>query len=246
MLTIQRKVVLVTDLGLFQVEAQDSVENTFSISYALLDRCVQQGFVFLTPKQVMKILGKTWGQVRYAIYNYELDCYLTCGEYRITVQALEDYISGEQERFEAAYHDVMLQRELSGVHALAFEGRTGDAYRSLMQHGYPVSALDDLLLKTTQRTYDDMPSGTTEAFDFYGISSLPIPDSMYLYELADMLQVSSMALCEDMDVDDYTTLLDYPSIYDYLVVEQFLNANIPVQLKASHKIAKDDGQLSLF
>lgn len=233
------------ELYLFQADWPG--DNRYpSNTRALLDQCVQQGFVFLTPKQVMMILGKSWGQVRYAIYNYELDCYMTCGEYRITVQALEDYINGEQAAYEAAYHDVMLQVELSGVHSLAFEGRIKEAYRSLIQHGYPVSALDDLLLKTTQRSYDDMAPGTTEAMDFYGIDQLPIPDHMYLYELADMLQVSSSDLCEDMGVDDYAALLDYPTIYDYLVVEQFLNADIPVSVKVSQKVSKEDGQLFLF
>ena len=176
----------------------------------------------------MAVLGKTWGQVRYAIFNYELDCYIICGEFRITVQALKDYIDGVQDRYERPYHDAMLQRELSGIHALAFEGRITEAYGSLLSHGYPVSAMDDLMQKTRQSCYNDMPAGETEAEDFYDIPSLPIPDKAYLYELADMFQVSSRALCYEMGISDYTAQVDWPTIYDYLVVEQFLNRNIPM------------------
>lgn len=237
-----------TDYGLFPAEATAAEHDNSSICIcvALLDQCVRQGFVFLTPKQVMTILGKTWGQVRYAIYNYEMDCYLVCGEYRITVQAVRDYIQGLQDRFEKPYHEAMLKMELSGVHSLVFEGRISPAYRSMMSHGYPVSAIDDLLHKDRQFTYDAMAPGETVAEDYYDISSLPIPDRMYLYELADMLQVSSSALCRDMGISDFTAVLDYPFIYDYLVVEQFLNANVPVSLNISHNIFKEDGQLSLF
>lgn len=194
----------------------------------------------------MAVLGKTWGQVRYAIFNYELDCYIICGEFRITVQALKDYIDGVQDRYERPYHDAMLQRELSGIHALAFEGRITEAYGSLLSHGYPVSAMDDLMQKTRQGCYNEMPAGETEAEDFYDIPSLPIPDKVYLYELADMFQVSSRALCNEMGISDYTAQVDWPTIYDYLVVEQFLNRNIPVQVSRSQKIIKDDGQLMLF
>lgn len=228
------------ELDLFVTSA-----NT-SFCVALLDEYVRQGFVFLTPKQVMAVLDKTWGQVRYAIYNYALDCYLVCGEYRITVQALKDYINGVQEAYEKAYHDVMLQGELSGVYELVSEGRIPAVYRSVLQHGYPVSAIDDLLNKDHFYSYDNMEPGVTEVEDFYDVASLPIPGHMYVYELADMLQVDSSALCRDMDVASYTTLLDYPSINDYLVIKQFLNANIPVSLADSQNFVKDDGQLSLF
>ena len=230
-------------LALFdEYEQATSCNNTFP----LLDYYVQQGFVFLTPDQVMKVTGKTWGQIRYAIYNYDLDCYIPCGEYRITVQALKDYIDGVQDRYERPYHDAMLQRELSGIHALAFEGRITEAYGSLLSHGYPVSAMDDLMQKTRQSCYNDMPAGETEAEDFYDIPSLPIPDKAYLYELADMFQVSSRALCNEMGISDYTAQVDWPTVYDYLVIEQFLNRNIPVQVSRSQKIIKDDGQLMLF
>ena len=223
----------------------DVCENPF-LCDALLDNYVQQGFVFLTPKQVMAILNKTWGQVRYAIYNYELDCYLIAGNYRITVQALEDYISGKQEAYEATYHDVMLQRELSGVHSLVFDGKIQEIYRSLRQHSYPVSAIDDLLMKDNQRTYDELPEGSTEMEDYYGIDQLNLPSLMYLYELADLLQVESRALCHDMKCASYSTILDRDSIVTYLVSKQFLNANVPVQLASSQNISKDPGQLLLF
>lgn len=213
---------------------------------ALLDNYVQQGFVFLTPKQVMNVLDKTWGQVRYAIYNYALDCYLIAGNYRITVQALEDYISGKQKAYEEAYHDVMLQRELSGVHSLVFDGKIQEIYRSLQQHNYPVSAIDDLLLKDNQKAYDELPEGSTEMEDYYDIDRLNLPNLMYLYELADLLQVESRVLCHDMKCASYFTILDREAATEYLISKQFLNANVPVQLTCSQNISKDSGQLFLF
>ena len=75
---------------------------------------------------------------------------------------------------------------------------------------------------------------------------LPILGKDYPYEMAGLFQVSSRALCNEMGISDYTAQVDWPTIYDYLVIEQFLNRNIPVQVSRSQKIIKDDGQLMLF
>ena len=229
-------------LALFdEYEQATSCNNTFP----LLDYYVQQGFVFLTPDQVMKVTGKTWGQIRYAIYNYDLDCYIPCGEYRITVQALKDYIAGAQDEIDQLSHNVMLQRELSGVHALVFEGKIREAYSSLLSHGYPASDIDGLLLKNTQWEYDSMPEGSTEAEDYYDVLSLGLED-MPLYDFASLLQVSTKKLQDEMDIRDYSTILTKNVLNDYLVIKQFLNANIPVRMPASQNISNDDGQLFLF
>lgn len=211
----------------------------------LLDYYVQQGFVFLTPDQVMKVTGKTWGQIRYAIYNYDLDCYIPCGEYRIAVQSLKDYIAGAQDEIDQLSHNVMLQRELSGVHDLVFEGRIQEAYSSLISHGYSASDIDELLRKDKQWIYDSMPEGSTKADDYYDVPALGLED-MPLYDFATLLQVSTKKLQEEMDIRDYSTVLTKNVLNDYLVIKQFLNANIPVKIPTSQNLSNDDGQLFLF
>lgn len=211
----------------------------------LLDYYVQQGFVFLTPDQVMKVTGKTWGQIRYAIYNYDLDCYIPCGEYRIAVQSLKDYIAGAQDEIDQLSHNVMLQRELSGVHDLVFEGRIQEAYSSLISHGYSASDIDELLHKDKQWIYDSMPEGSTKADDYYDVPALGL-DEMPLYDFATLLQVSTKKLQDEMDIRDYSTVLTKTVLNDYLVIKQFLNANIPVKMPTSQNLSNDDGQLFLF
>lgn len=211
----------------------------------LLDYYVQQGFVFLTPDQVMKVTGKTWGQLRYAIYNYDLDCYIPCGEYRIAVQSLKDYIAGAQDEIDQLSHNVMLQRELSGVHDLVFEGRIQEAYSSLISHGYSASDIDELLRKDKQWIYDSMPEGSTKADDYYDVPALGLED-MPLYDFATLLQVSTKKLQDEMDIRDYSTVLTKNVVNDYLVIKQFLNANIPVKIPTSQNLSNDDGQLFLF
>ena len=127
-----------------------------------------------------------------------------------------------------------------------FDGKIQEIYRSLQQHSYPVSAIDDLLLKDNQRAYDELPEGSTEMEDYYDIDRLNLPNLMYLYECADLLQVESRALCHDMKCASYSTILDREVVTEYLISKQFLNANIPVQLANSQNISKDSGQLLLF
>lgn len=212
---------------------------------ALLDYYAQQGFVFLTSTQARAVLKKTYGQLRYLTLNYALDAYAICGKYRYTIQALKDCIDNKQGLFEQAYHNAMLKRELSGIHALAFRGSITEALYSIQVHGYPVTAIDDLVAKTEKYYYDEMDEGSTELEDFYDIPSLPIPEKIYLGDLAAMFQVSPVDLAKEMQVSS-DALLSYPEVYDYLVVKQLLNMNIPVLIDTSDKISKDDGQLFLF
>ena len=224
----------------------EAIEYNSSNGHPLLDSYAQQGLVFLTPKQVMAALGKTWGQVSYAIRNYMMDCFIICGEYRITIQAVRDYIDNLQSSFEEAYHEAMNRRELTGVHALAFDGQIRPALDSLRSQGYPDSAIDDLLDKSVQQHYAQMPAGTTQVDDFYDIPSLPLYDEMYVFELADLFQVDADSLARDMHADGPRSIIEYPSIYDYLVIEEFLNANVPVKVAPSQKIVSEVGQLELF
>ena len=216
-----------------------------STDFALLGFYAQQGFLLLTTSQVCSVLRKTYGQVRYAVLSYELDAYLIAGEYRFSLAALDDYINGIQEKYEEAYHDVMTKREIYGVHELVFEGRPQQVLKSLQRKGYPETEIDGLLDKSVERHYDAQNEGVTEAEDFYGIPELNIPESIYLADFASLIQVDQMALAKDMGLP-VGALLVYPEIYDYMVVKQFVNANVTLSSASSEKIIKDDGQLLLW
>ena len=210
----------------------------------LLASLARQGFVFLTPKQVCSLLSKTWGQVRYAIQSYELDAYIIDGEYRFTLQAVSDYIDNVQEKYEAIYHSTMQRIELSGVYALTQGTDISAAVRSLKQHGYPISSIDTLLDKRRRYKYDELEEGNTEILDFYDIPSLDIPESLYVWELANLLQMEEMRIARNIG-KPLDEILGYPTVYDYLVSKQYVNANVPMNLNGSQKDINESGQLYL-
>ena len=214
-------------------------------SSALLDDYVQQGFLFLNIKQIRKILGKSYDQIRYAIINYELDAFIICGEYRVTIQALRDYIAGCQEEFERDYHNLMIRRELDGVYDLAFRGKTEQIWKSINSHGYPVTSIDELACKQQLFHYEGMPAGETVIEDFYDIPSLHIPDDISVGYFSSILQVVPDRLANELDRQIYDPI-SYPEVFDFLVEREYLNFNIPVPKAVSQNIIRDDGQLYLF
>ena len=90
-----------------------------------------------------------------------------------------------------------------------------------------------------------MPEGSTKADDYYDVPALGL-DDMPLYDFATLLQVSTKKLQDEMDIRDYSTVLTKTVLNDYLVIKQFLNANIPVKMPTSQNLSNDDGQLFLF
>lgn len=221
----------------------DEIKPT--IDKSLLDMYAKQGYVFLSCPQVQKVLGKTYGQVRYAISNYALDAYIICGEYRITHQAVEDFINGVQEEAEEYYHGIIRSYELSGVYDLNHNGKLATVLKSINQHNYPITVLDGLLDKVKTYRYDVMDAGSTELEDFYDIPSLPIPELIRVDDLARMFQVKSNVLAYDLKRSE-SDLIEYSEVFDYLVLNEFLNASIPLQISSSQNIVKDCGQLNLF
>lgn len=228
-------------LDLFGFEIPTGTTN-INNQLSLLDEYCQQGFIMLKTSQAMKILNLTYGQIRYAILNYELDAYLICNRFRITPAAIKSFLSKEQELFERQYHEEMLKHELSGVYNLAFKGNIPEALASLKRHSYPISSLDDLCAKNKQYKYDSMEAGTTEPYDFYDIESLGLPPQIDLYVLAAILQVQTADIAAELNVSS-NAILSYPEVYDYLMVKQLLNINIPISDSSSQKIIKESGQL---
>ena len=220
--------------------------SLYDFDMSLLDYYARQGHVFLTTKQVMAVTKKTYGQIRYAIFNYELDAFYIFGDYRITIQAVRDYFNKDQETYEAVYHSVMNTVELDGVYELALGSGVQQAYRSVIQHHYPISAIDDLLLKNKVYDYEAMKDGQTDARDFYDIPSLNIPDRMLIGDLSLLLNVPVIRLMAMFNASDPYQELTYPEIYDFLVEKEVVNANIPFSGFSSQSFIKDDGQPELF
>ncbi len=212
---------------------------------SLLADMSQRGFVFLTPKQVCSITDKTWGMIRYAALNYALDAYLIKGNFRFTISAVEDYLDNVEESFEKAYHDSISRREIYGAYALR-EGSVEPLVTSLKSHGIPMTSIDDLMDIRLPEPYEMQPSGETELDDFYGIDSLDLPDELPVWHLADVLQIPEEVICEDMGVSK-TDVLEYMSVYDWLVSKQLVNANIgdKVALSQSNDNLSKQGFLDL-
>lgn len=210
---------------------------------SLLAGYSQRGFMFLTPKQVCSICGKTWGMIRYAAYNYALDAYMVAGNLRFTINALEDYIDQVQDNFEKSYHDTMSRLEIYGAYALR-SGIVTPAITSLRSHGHPITAVDYLMDITVPERYDKQPAGSTELDDYYDISLLGLPDRLAVWELAELMQLPMNIVSKDIGarVDD---ILEFTSVYDWLVSKQLVNANIGDKLYVSQSLDNMSGQLSL-
>ena len=210
---------------------------------SLLAGYSQRGFMFLTPKQVCSICGKTWGMIRYAAYNYALDAYQVAGNLRFTTNAVEDYIDNVQDRFEKAYHDTMSRLEIYGAYALRSGIVTPDI-TSLRSHGHPITAVDYLMDIEVPESYDKQPQGSTELDDYYDISLLGLPDRLAVWELAELMQLPMNIVSKDIGarVDD---ILEFTSVYDWLVSKQLVNANIGDKLYVSQSLDNMSGQLSL-
>lgn len=212
---------------------------------SLLADMSQRGFVFLTPKQVCSITDKTWGMIRYAALNYALDAYLIKGNFRFTISAVEDYLDNVEESFEKAYHDSISRREIYGTYALR-EGSVAPLVTSLKSHGIPMTAIDELMDIKLPEPYDMQAPGKTELDDFYGIDFLDLPDEVPVWYLSDVLQMPAEIICEDIGVSK-TDVLEYMSVYDWLVSKQLVNANIgdKVALSQSYDNLSEQGFLDL-
>lgn len=227
------------EADLFQLDLYDA-------SNSLLDHYVQQGIVFLTTKQVMQILNKTYGQIRYAILNYELDAFYLFGDYRITASAIRDYQEKGQEEYERPYHSVMLRLELDGVYELANGSDLRPIKKSLDLQKMPYTVIDDLIHKSKHYHYDQEYEGYTEKNDFYDIPSLAIPDKILLGSLAELLNISAEKLKSYFGTSDNFHELSFTDVYDLLVESEVVNMNIPLKNEGSQKIFNMDGQLNLF
>lgn len=213
---------------------------------SLLDFYARQGLVFLTTKQVMTVMSKSYGQIRYAIMNYELDAFYIEGDYRITIQACKDYCNKLQEQYESIYHAVMGKLELDGVYELANGSNISRLVESVHQHGYPITAIDDLLKKTGKFDYDRMDQGETAKKDFYNIKSLAIPDCILLCDFANMLSVNVAKLFQFFETQDPYVELTYPEVFDFLVEHEVVNASVPFTTGCSQLIVSPARQLELF
>lgn len=210
---------------------------------SLLAGYSQRGFVFLTPKQVCEITGKTWGMIRYAAYNYALDAYTVEGNLRFTVGAVMDYLDGVQESFEENFRYTMSRLEVYGAYALR-DGIVQPVIASLKSHGHSLTAIDTLLDIEIPKRYADQPQGSTDQEDFYGIGLLDLPDRMAVWELAELMQlpidlVSRSMGCKASDI------VDYPEVYDFLMSKQLVNVSIADKQASSQSSDSLSGQLTL-
>ena len=223
-------------------------ENLFESKYnlSLLDYYARQGFIFLNTRQVQTVLNKTYGQIRYAIFSYELDAFLIAGDYRMTHQAVKDYIDAKQESYEALYHYVMSRRELSGVYDAAMGYDLSGALRAIRTKHYPITAIDGLLEKDRTYEYDDLPCGTTVVRDYYNIDYLGLPEEACIGDWAVLLNIPANKLMQDLKVVDPFYLISFKTFKEYLVKREFVNLNIPIQEGSSRFDKTDAEQLELF
>ena len=223
-------------------------ENLFECQYnlSLLDYYAQQGFMFLNTRQVQSVLNKTYGQIRYAIFNYELDAFLIAGDYRMTHQAVRDYIDSKQEEYESLYHYIMSRRELSGIYDAAMGYDLAKAVRAIKTKRYPITAIDSLLEKDKTFEYDNLPCGTTIIRDCYDVDSLNLPEEARIGDWATLLNVPVNKLMLDLKVTDSFYLIPFKTFKEYLVSSELVNLNIPIQEWGSQSEKSEVGQLELF
>ena len=109
-----------------------------------------------------------------------------------------------------------------------------------------MTAIDDLMDIRLPEPYEMQPSGETELDDFYGVDSLDLPDELPVWHLADVLQMPAEVICEDIGASK-TDVLDYMSVYNWLVSKQLVNANIgdKVALSQSYDNLSKQGFLDL-
>lgn len=231
-------------LDLFFEEANHFVVGHNNLS--LLDYYARQGFLFLNTRQVQKVLNKTYGQIRYAIFSYELDAFLIDGDYRITHKAVMDYINAEQERYEEIYHYIMSRRELSGVYAAAMGYNISSAVKALITKRYPITAIDGILEKDRTYGYDDLPQGETVVRDYYDIDSLGLPDEASVGDWARILNIAPQRLIRDLKPLKSVYLISFKTFKEYLVKREFVNMNIPIKEGDSQSDEEASMQLELF
>ena len=231
-------------LDLFIEEANHFVVGHNNLS--LLDYYARQGFLFLNTRQVQNVLNKTYGQIRYAIFSYELDAFLIDGDYRITHKAVMDYINAEQERYEETYHYIMSRRELSGVYAAAMGYNISSAVKALITKRYPITAIDGILEKDRTYGYDDLPQGETVVRDYYDIDSLGLPDEASVGDWARILNIAPQRLIRDLKPLKSVYLISFKTFKEYLVKREFVNMNIPIKEGDSQSDEEASMQLELF
>ncbi len=219
-------------------------ESHYNLS--LLDYYAQQGFLFLTTKQVQAVLHKTYGQIRYAIFSYELDAFIIAGDYRMTIQAVRSYMEGQQEEYEELYHYLMSRRELSGVYAAAMGYDLSAVVKAIKTKRYPITAIDGILEKDETYKYDSLPSGRTVIRDYYDIDSLKLPSEAMISGWAELLRIPANKLTNDLKIDDPFFLIPFKTVKEYLVSREFVNLNIPIIEGSSQSDKIDDVQLELF
>lgn len=231
-------------LDLFFEESNHFVVGHNNLS--LLDYYARQGFLFLNTRQVQNVLNKTYGQIRYAIFSYELDAFLIDGDYRITHKAVMDYINAEQERYEETYHYIMSRRELSGVYAAAMGYNLSGAVKALATKRYPITAIDGILEKDRTYEYDDLPQGETVVRDYYDIDSLGLPDEASVGDWARILNIAPQRLIRDLKPLKSVYLISFKTFKEYLVKREFVNMNIPIKEGDSQSDEEASMQLELF
>ena len=231
-------------LDLFFEEANHFVVGHNNLS--LLDYYARQGFLFLNTRQVQNVLNKTYGQIRYAIFSYELDAFLIDGDYRITHKAVMDYINAEQERYEETYHYIMSRRELSGVYVAAMGYNISSAVKALITKRYPITAIDGILEKDRTYEYDDLPQGETVVRDYYDIDSLGLPDEASVGDWARILNIAPQRLIRDLKPLKSVYLISFKTFKEYLVKREFVNMNIPIKEGDSQSDEEASMQLELF
>lgn len=231
-------------LDLFFEESNHFVVGHNNLS--LLDYYARQGFLFLNTRQVQNVLNKTYGQIRYAIFSYELDAFLIDGDYRITHKAVMDYINAEQERYEETYHYIMSRRELSGVYAAAMGYNLSSAVKALITKRYPITAIDGILEKDRTYEYDDLPQGETVVRDYYDIDSLDLPDEASVGDWARILNIAPQRLIRDLKPLKNVYLISFKTFKEYLVKREFVNMNIPIKEGDSQSDEEASMQLELF
>ena len=208
-------------LDLFPEEKNQSVVSHYNLS--LLDYYARQGFLFLNTRQVQNVLNKSYGQIRYAIFSYELDAFLIDGD-----------------------HYIMSRRELSGVYAAAMGYNLSSAVKALATKRYPITAIDGILEKDRTYEYDALPQGETVVRDYYDIGGLGLPDEASVGDWARILNIAPQRLIRDLKMPDSVYLINLKTFKKYLVEREFVNMNIPIKEDNSQSDEESSMQLELF
>ena len=190
---------------------------------------------FLTVSQAARCLGFTVTEVRYAISFYRLDALFVAGEYRIATDWIRSFSRLLEEEDCLDFYNVLRYTEITGVHALVFNGEVQPLVASLNATNRPLHDMCELVKKSTPYEYYKMPGDEEDPMDWYDIdrlSFLPVGRAS-VNTWAQLLNITPARLSEELGIKSST--VDYPTMYDYMVEREVINLPCPFNtLKKPH------------